>query len=101
MNKQKVGRPFKYCRDIVLLAAVLLYLKSLSYRRLTIELFLVSGIEISKSQLQERITGLFIEIEIDYVDFIKKQGYPAWSRKFKNGKRWLIETVFSKFKRLF
>ena len=71
MNEQKVGSPFRYCKDLILLAAVLLYLRSLSYRRLTTELYLISGIEISKSQLQERIMQLMIDIGIE--GFVKNK----------------------------
>ena len=231
MNNKKVGAPFKYSRSFILLAVVLLYLKHLSYRRLVAELYILTGIRISKSQLYDRIMKLSLSINIDgflneklmeiavdatgfkptekgnwriinhengevkrdgyikfmgavdlktlsivsgfigdaqtaditlfeplfeeirnrtkvlygdgsfdtfkvyrkcieagiipvirpdknaivrynkdglprdlrsyYVDFIKKNGYHEWSRRFNFGKRWLVEIVYSKFKRLF
>lgn len=64
MNKKKKGRPFIYCKDLVLLASVLLYTRNLSYRRLVAEVFLITGIRISKSQLHERIMNLKLEIHI-------------------------------------
>jgi hypothetical protein len=65
MNKKKEGRPFQYSRDTLLLAAVLLNLRNLSYRRLTTELSLIAGIRISKSQLHERINRLMLGISLN------------------------------------
>jgi len=65
MNNKKVGAPFKYPRSFILLAAVLLYLKHLSYRRLVAELYILTGIRISKSQLYDRIMKLSLSININ------------------------------------
>lgn len=62
MNKNKEGRPFSYAKTLIEYAALILYLRNLSYRRLEEELFLRIEIRISKSQLQERITKLIIDI---------------------------------------
>ena len=64
MNKGKVGRPFIYSKILIEYAAILLYLRDLSYRILQVELELRTGISVSKSQLQERIANLLIDINI-------------------------------------
>jgi len=71
MNRGKVGRPFIFSRDVVLLAAILLYLRCLSYRRLCTELYLIAEIRASKSMLHERIVAL--EIDIDVKGFLEKR----------------------------
>jgi len=45
--------------------------------------------------------GLPRDLRSYYVEFIKKNGYREWSKRFNFGKRWLIEIAYSKFKRLF
>ncbi len=64
MNKKKRGRPFIYSKYLIEYAAIILYLRNLSYRRLKTEVELRLGIRISKSQLHERITTLLTEINI-------------------------------------
>lgn len=65
MNINKIGRPYIYSRILIEYAAIILYLRSLSYRRLEEEIFLRMKTRVSKSQLQERITKLLIDINID------------------------------------